>query len=169
MGWTEIKKELKSYDKERLVGMLAELYKNNKAVREYLDFYMQPDESALFEKYRQKVVEAFYPKRGFELRMIEGKRAISGFKKLGAGTRFVVDLMLVYVETGVRFTLELGDIDEPFYASLESTYKSALTLAQKEELLASFSGRAQKIVEDTNGIGWGFHDMLCEIHGDFYP
>ncbi len=76
--------------------------------------------------------------------------------------------MLFYVETGVKFTNDFGDIDEGFYSSMETTYVAALTLMRKESLLDKFADRAGKVVSDTSGIGWGFHDYLCDVHSDFY-
>lgn len=76
--------------------------------------------------------------------------------------------MLFYVETGVKFTNDFGDINEGFYSSIETTYVAALKFMQKENLLYKFADRAGKVVSDTNGIGWGFHDYLCEVHFDFY-
>ncbi|MET4083857.1 hypothetical protein ABIB40_003830 [Pedobacter sp. UYP30] len=48
MGLTDIKKELKKLGKEKLISLISELYKNNKSVKEYLDFYVNPNEAALF-------------------------------------------------------------------------------------------------------------------------
>ncbi len=76
--------------------------------------------------------------------------------------------MLFYVETGVKFTNDFGDIDEGFYSSLETTYLAALKLMKKENLLNKFADRAEKVVTDTSDIGWGFHDYLGEVHYDFY-
>ena len=162
------KKELKKLDKEQLIDLIADLYKKSKQAKEFFDFYAEPDEIALFKKYRDKVYEAFYPKRGFGFKLKEGKQAISDFKKLGTSTELIADLMLFYVETGVEFTNEYGDIDEAFYSSLEKTYLQALTLMKKENLLGKFVERATKVVRDTRNIGWGFHDELKGIHYDFY-
>lgn len=46
--------------------------------------------------------------------MREGKKALSDFQKLEPAAELIADLLLVYVETGVRFTNEYGDIDEAF-------------------------------------------------------
>ncbi len=169
MGLTEIKKELKKLDKEKLIDLVADLYKKNKSVKEFFDFYVNPNEKELFKKYKEKVFEAFYPKRGCTLKLKNGKTAISDFKKLEPSTDLLADLMLFYVETGVKFTIDYGDIDERFYLSLESTYLSALTLMNKEKLLARFADRAGKVVDDTSNIGWGFHDYLGQVFSDFYP
>ncbi len=168
MGLTEIKKELKKLSKDKLIDIFADLYKKNKAVKEYLDFYANPNEKELFEKYRDKVYEAFYPKRGFNLKLKDGKQAISDFKKLKPSPDLIAELMLFYVETGVEFTNQYGDIEEAFYSSLESTYFAALTLMRKENLLDKFAVQARLIVSDTEGIGWGFHDSLSDVYTEFY-
>lgn len=165
----EIKKELKKLDKNKLVDLVADLYKNNKAVKEFFDFYVYPNERDLFEKYRDKIFHAFYPKRGYTYKLKEGKKAISDFKKLGTSHELVADLMLFYVETGVKFTIDFGDINEGFYSSLETTYVEALKLMQQENLLDKFADRAGKIVNDAINTGWGFHDFLSDVYSDFYP
>jgi Fe2+ or Zn2+ uptake regulation protein len=76
--------------------------------------------------------------------------------------------MLFYVETGVKFTNDFGDINEGFYSSMATTYVAALTLMRKENLLDKFADRAGKVFSDTSGIGWGFHDYLCDVHSNFY-
>ena len=169
MGLTDIKKELKKLDKDKLIDLVADLYKKNKSVKEFFDFYVNPDERKLFEKYRAKVFEAFYPKRGYNYKLKDGKQAISDFKKLGISTELLADLMLCYVETGVKFTNDFGDINETFYKSLATTFVDSLTLMRKENLLDKFEDRVGKVVDDTSGIGWGFHDYLVQVWIDFYP
>lgn len=168
MRLSDVKKELRKLDKERLVDLLSDLYKKNKSVKEYLDFYVNPNEKELFLKYKDKVYEAFYPKRGDRFKLSDGKKAISDFKKLEPSKELLSDLMLFYAETGVEFTNEFGDIDEPFYNSIASVYSNALALMDKENILDKFADRAKKIVDDTSGIGWGFHDELGDIYSEFY-
>ncbi len=168
MGLADIKKELNRFDKAKLIALIAELYKKNKSVKEYFDFFVNPDEMALFEKYKTKVSEAFYPKRGYELKLKDGKQAIADFKKIEPAAKLLADLMLFYVECGVKFTNEFGDIDEAFYSSIEKMYLKALMLIQKEEILDKFKERVLKIVNDTSDIGWGFHDYLAGVYYDYY-
>ena len=169
MGLTDLKKELKTLDKDQLIGLIADLYKKNKAAQEYLDFYVQPNERERFEKYRTKVVEAFFPKRGYQLRLREGKKAVSDFQKLEPAAELLADLLLVFVETGVRFTNEYGDIGEAFYTSLENAYAKALVLMQQEKLLVQFAARTAQVVRDARGSSGGFYDYLAETREDFYP
>jgi len=168
MGLSDIKKELKKLDKEKLINLIADLYTKNKSVKEFFDFYVNPNERELFNKYRDKVFEAFYPKRGYGYNLKDGKQAINDFKKLGASSDLLADLMLFYVETGVQFTNDFGDINETFYSSIESTYLAVLKLIRDEGLLDKFSDRARKIVNDTIDIGWGLHDYLFDVYYQFY-
>ena len=169
MGLTDIKKELKKLDKDKLIDLVADLYKKNKSVKEFFDFYVNPNERELFEKYRDKVFEAFYPKRGYNFKLKDAKQAISDFKKLGTSADLLADLMLFYVETGVKFTNTFGDVNETFYRSLATTFFDSLCLMNKENLLAKFEERVGNVVDDTREIGWGFHDYLVQAWIDFYP
>ena len=169
MGLRDIKQELKKLDKEGLINLIADLYKKDRATKEFLDFYVKPDERALFNKYRDLVFEAFYPTRGHELKLKNGKKAISDFKKFNPASDLIAELMLFYVATGVDFTNDFGDIDEGFYSSLGSTFVAALNLIEKENLLEKFADPVSTIVNETDGIGWGFHDYICEVYYEFYP
>lgn len=168
MGFSEIKKELQKLDKDKIIELVADLYKKNKSIKEFFDYYINPNERELFEKYREKIFEAFYPKRGYNHKLKDGKQAISDFKKLSPSADFLADLMLYYVETGVKFTNEFGDIDESFYSSLESTFVAVLKLMKKENLLDKFDGRAAKVVSDSSEIGWGLYEYLFDAYYDFY-
>lgn len=169
MTLPDLKKDLNKFDKNKLIELIADLYKKNNAVKEYVDFRLNPDENELLKKYKQKVLEAFYPKREYDFKLKDGKQAISDFKKLEPSKILLADLMMYYVECGVKFTNDFGDIDEAFYSSLEKMYLRTLTLLQSEKMPDKFKTRAFKIVDDTKDIGWGFHDYLSETYYNFYP
>lgn len=168
MGLREVKSELNKQDKVTLIKHISELYKKFKPVKEYFDFYINPNEEKIIENYKEKVREGFYPKRGFDLKLSISRKAINDFKKLGASKESIVDLLLYYVECGVELTNEYGDIDENFYTSIGNTYSSALDLISKNGLLDKFKTRAYKIVTNTEGIGWGFHDYLGDLYYQHY-
>jgi len=39
----------------------------------------------------------------------------------------------------------------------------------RQERYYEFRDRCKRIVADTSGIGWGFHDMLSEIYDAYFP
>lgn len=168
MGLREVKRELNKLDKEDLIKHISELYKKYKPVKEYFNFYINPDEKQLLEQYKHKITEGFFPKRGYRLRLSVSRTAINDFKKLGTSPDSIADLLLHFVEQGVLLTNEYGDIDENFYTSIENTYSSALDLMSKNRILNKFEARTYKVVKDTKGIGWGFHDYLEAVYYEYY-
>jgi Family of unknown function (DUF6155) len=164
----EIKQELLKQDKATLVKHILELYKKYDSVKEYFDFYVTPDEEKILEKYKEKVKEGFYPKRGMELKLSLSRKAINDFRKLEVSKEKLGDLMLYYVECGVEYTNDFGDINESFYSSVENTFEKSLNYFEQEEALEKYKDRAEKILKDTDGIGWGFHDTIGDIYFSYY-
>ncbi|MCX6231848.1 MAG: DUF6155 family protein [Bacteroidetes bacterium] len=168
MSKHDLKKKLESLDKKKLIDLISVLYDKQKSVKEYLDYYVNPDEKEALKIYKVKVREAFYPKRGFGYKIAIGKKAISDFRKLKPATDSLVDLMMCYVESGVEFTNDFGDINEGFYASIESVYFDALKLIDKNGLHDKYQSRAYEILLETENIGWGFHDSLSYFYYEIY-
>jgi len=163
-----LKKYLSQFTKEQLVGQILELHKKYKDVKEYYEFSINPDVSSKRVRVKEAVLECFYPKRGFKLRLKDARKIISDFKKLEPDTESLADVMLYYVECGVQFTNDFGDIDEPFYNSIAGMFGNTAKLIQENGLNDVFLARANKIVEDTNGMGWGFHDELSDIYYNYF-
>ena len=81
----------------------------------------------------------------------------------------MLDLWLYYVECGVEFTNDYGDINESFYDSMINVYEKAvseLNVHDDENVFHRYETRFKAIVEDTSDIGWGFHDGLESLFGD---
>ncbi|MFY0675617.1 MAG: hypothetical protein JXQ87_19665 [Bacteroidia bacterium] len=168
MGLREVKKELDKLDKKEIIDIISDLYKKNKAAKEYFDFFAQPDENKLFKDYRDKVFYSFYPKRGFNYSLKNGKKAISDFKKLGPSDELVAELMLFYVETGVDFTNDFGDIDDAFYTSLAKTFDSALGLLYDTGSLEKYHDKVKNMIDKTGEIGWGFDDYIRQTYYNYF-
>ncbi|MCG8307181.1 MAG: DUF6155 family protein [Cytophagales bacterium] len=121
---------------------MSKHYKKFKPGKENFDFYLNPDETDILNRYKERVQEGFYPKRGDQLKLSISRKAISDFKKLGTSAGVLADLMLFYVECGVEFTNDFGDINESFYISIETTFAKTLKSISKEDLLPKFGERA---------------------------
>ena len=168
MGIANIRKELNKHDKDGLIDLIEYLYKNDKYAKEYLNFYINPNEAELFLKYKQKVYEAFFPKKGHKIRLAQGKKAIAAFKKFDTAKDLLADLMLCYAETGVVCVNHFGHVSEAFNNSIIGVYRQALTLMQEEHILDDFAERAEKVLNDSEDVGWGLDDELLMIYNEFY-
>lgn len=165
---SELKKELKEMDQKELIGLIAELYKKIPDVQHYLSAKLIGEGAVqnLYESAKRKITDEFFPDRGHgKLRLKEAKNVISNFKKLANDELKTIDLMIVYVENGTEFTNTYGDIDGRFYDSMLSMYeKACVECSNNEEAVKLFQDRLYDIVEKSDGIGWGYHDGLCEIY-----
>ncbi|MCX6246081.1 MAG: DUF6155 family protein [Bacteroidetes bacterium] len=168
MGITDLKKKLKELDHKDLIDLIINLYQVNKSVKEQLDFHFMRHENEILLIYKKKVLEAFYPKHGDQFHLKIGKQAISDFKKLKPNSNPLIDLEMYYVECGVRFTMEYGDINENFYNSVAKVYLEAMKLIDTYNLYGEFRERAFKVVTNSANIGWGFHDELADTYGQIY-
>ena len=54
MGLRELKAELKQLDNDALINHIAELYKKYKPVKEYFDFFINPNEKEIIEQEKAK-------------------------------------------------------------------------------------------------------------------
>lgn len=76
----------------------------------------------------------------------------------------VLDLMIYAVECGNRFTLDCGDIGEDFYDGLIEIYAAGTEKATQlpKDIRNIYRRRLEKIMKSSDGIGWGYHDGLCD-------
>jgi hypothetical protein len=165
-----LKNHLKNCSKEELISDITELFKRFESVKDFYQLKLSPHEDIqVIAKYKKIIEDEFFPKRGFgKARLSVARKAISDYRKVSKSPVNVADIMLFYVEQGVKFTNDYGDIDEPFYNSMESMYDKVTEWISKYKMQEIFEERCQRIVKDTAGIGWGFHDGLNEIYSSAF-
>lgn len=167
---TEVKKILKEESKETLIELLMDSYKAIPTMKEYLTikYGSQDNIEQLFESYKSKINEVFFPRnmRG-QLKLGDAKKAVTDFKKVCSEEKFVLDLMLYYVEMAIEFTNTYGSINDSFYNGVASMYYSvanSINKHEKPEIYSSLKKRLKAVVDNTSGIGWGLHEELGGIY-----
>ena len=164
---TQIKKATEGYKRDDCVQLILEIARLCPQARELLTLKFTENQNDILVKYKDKVRYEFFPPRGFgRLNLREAKKSISDFKKLCPDKIMVIDLMLFYVENCVEFTNDYGDIDERFYNSAESVYEQVVKEVNNAgmPIYEKFADRLEAVVNNTSGIGWGFHDCLRDIY-----
>jgi hypothetical protein len=162
----ELRKYLETKSHTDLVGDIVLFFSQFDGLKEYYSAHLGHGYSEeLLEKYKTIIRKEFFPTRGFgSARLSIARKAITDYKKVSQNLLGLVDLMLYYVEMGVRFTNEYGDINEAFYTSMENVYDGALKLITVNDLQEHFQTRCLKMVTETRNIGWGFHDTLNDMY-----
>jgi len=167
-GWNTVRQHLSDWNQPALLALVKDLYDVTPANRAFINARCQSegDGGETLEIYRNKIVEQFYPKRGEgKLKLGEARKAIREYRKATGNVSGVAELLMAYVENGVRFTCEYGDIDERFYNSVESVLNELADLLRGEarELYPKFRERLATVEKLTDGIGWGFHDSIAGV------
>lgn len=167
-GWSAVRQHLATWDHSALLALVKDLYDAEVTNRDFIHARCQAEDGGgeVLEKYRKKVVEPFFPVRGVgKLKLGEARKAIRDYRKATGSVPGTAELLMTYVENGVRFTQEYGDIDERFYNSIESALGelAALLRGEARELYPQFRTRLADIERRTDGIGWGFHDSTADV------
>ena len=170
MSKFSLKKYLQSLRKEQIVEVVLDAYDNSKAVQEYFDFYLQPNEKEKIKKYKAIIEKEFGVKNPMRagLKYSVAKKAISDFASLKPSPDALADLMLSLPEAACRFTREFGDMDEPFYNGAANNFKRALDFMAKHGLLENFKLRCTDCVKFASSCGYGFAGEMAELFLIYY-
>lgn len=166
----DLKKYLSGKNQTELIKEVLELCKIFPNVKEYYAANMVPDfEQEALKKYKKIIENEFFPARGFgKLRYAEMNKALSNFKKISKSTTHIADLMISCVEFGVQFTNAYGDIDERFYNKILTMYEDAAVYVVRATLEDVFQVRFRNVMNEGDGIGWGFSEGLAEIYYSYF-
>lgn len=166
LKWSDLKKSLQKSDKKELLNVIQELYKYSEDNRRYLLARFIDTEKApkVLEEYREIVVNEFFPEKGVgELRYSVAEKAISEYSEASGDFEGKMELMLTYVENGVEYTNEYGDIDEEFYDKIYEMLEQFCALLKTPEgkpLYTLFKERLLKVRDDSEEIAWCFGDAV---------
>ena len=165
MSKAQLKKHLSALTKEQIIEVILELYDARKEAKEYLEFYLNPNEDEKLEEYKRIIRDEFFPKRGEpKCRFNICRKAISDFKKLKPHPACLADLMLYYIEMGCEMTSMYGDMWEQYYITLETNYEKAMELIAKLGYTEQYSERIERMLKSVEDCGWGFPDTLYDIY-----
>jgi hypothetical protein len=169
-GWSAVRQQLATWEKPALLALLKDLYEAAGGNRDFIQARCQAGECGgeALEKYRGKIVEQFFPARGFgKLKLGEARQAIHDYRKATGNLPGMVELLMTYVENSTRFTHEHGDVDERFYNSVESALDELAALLRNEArgMYPQFRDRLARVEQMADGIGWGFHDFVGDVVG----
>jgi hypothetical protein len=167
---TALKKHLTNQSQEQLIKQIIDLSSTFANVNDYYQQKINPQsKDEIILKYKATIEHEFFPKRGHgKLGLAAAKKAISEYKKTTDDIYGVIDLMLFYVEQGVKFINEYGDIKESFYYSGEAVYDDALKLMTKHHITEFYEVRCKQICRYSSHTGYGFGDSIKDIYDEVF-
>lgn len=163
----DLKKYLRNKTEYELIEEIAKLYKTFPQVKEFYQSSFFDNDDEVLEKYKKIVIDEYiasgrsqFPK----MRASVARKAISDYKKVSCSNFGIADIMMTFVESGINCALEYGDINEPFYNSMEGMFEKAIKFIVAEELFLEFDARLKSALVNTCDMGWGFNDSLIDIY-----
>lgn len=169
MGLREIKKELQNFEKPQLIELILELYNKDKSTKDYLGFFMNPDEEALLEKYKEKMGKPFGVARAYKVKVGSVKSALTEFKRFGVSSSAIIRLHLHFVSVGIQHSLIGNYYRPPIYRALAASFTSAAALIDKEGLHKDFRETAERMLQDAWRIDYDFyHAMRASYATNFH-
>ena len=173
-SWKDIKPMLSGFSSPQLLGLVQDLYRLHAENASFMHARLLSDGTKKdhLTPYMTRIQLAISPKQPWkqDVKLADGRKAISEFKKANDDIRDTLTLMIYYVKCGNDFTLEFGDIDESFYDSLCSMFSSVvqtLLKQQDKELFTEFLPSLEADLDRVDGkIGWGYPDELSEYLAD---
>ena len=148
-AWRDVKAILSEKDKRELLKLVGDLYSLNKDNKVFIHSRFRIGKEQL-EPYKKVISDALYPDiyKNKSIRLSAGRKAISEYRKATKDTIGSIELMVHYLECGNQFTVNFGDIDEQFYSSLASMFKSILHTLIKEpsEVQEQYFSRLERVV-----------------------
>ena len=151
--------------------MVMELYDARREAREYLDYYVNPDENKELEKFKKIVFKEFDDdiSRDPQCRFSVCRKALSDFKKLAPSTNTLAEAMVYYVERVCEFSFYAGDLWEQYYDSAVSNFRSTLKFLVKNDMLEAMMPRVVQIMAWCWPCGYGFYDEIGDSFCELVP
>lgn len=169
MSKTTLKKLLAELDREQLTQVLLDLYDARKEAREYLEYFVDPDENAMMEKYRAVIAKEFFPAKGrIKGRTSVCKRAIKDFSLLHPSPRLIAELKMYLVESIVSYAVKMRSwIKESHENTLFAVFEEMLDYMFTHDLLVAFEPRIRQVLNTTKGLRGPVKSRTMEIFESF--
>jgi hypothetical protein len=169
-SWKDVKPVLSGFSSTQLLGLVQDLYRFSEQNASFMHARFLSDHTPgdHLAVYKKRIQQAISPKQPWKqaVRLAEGRRAISDFKKANGNISDTLTLMVYYVKCGNNFTLEFGDVDETFYDSLGSMFSKIVQMLlgqNNQDLAAEFLPTLETEFHRVDEkMGWGYSDELSD-------
>jgi hypothetical protein len=164
--WGSIKQQLNEKSKEELIDLIKKIFDFSSEAQAILQANMvESSDNTTLELFRENIKKNFITNRGFSKNMLtDSKRMVQEYSKTTRNTIGIIDLLLTFIECGTEYTVVNGDINEPFYDSLETAFEEMSNMIRicGVDTYRLFSNRIKALAEHADQIGWGYGDFLVE-------
>lgn len=168
MSKTQLKKFLNTLSHEQIMEVVLELYAARKEAKDYLDYFMEPDEEKMLEKYRAVITKEFLPGPGrVKGRTSRCRKAIKEFTTLHPHPSRIADLMLTMVESIMTYDRRVRWVKESQENAAVNTFREALDTIWRNEMMPQFDRRIATITDKISGLRHSFRSRMSDTYAEW--
>jgi hypothetical protein len=172
VSWRGIKTQLAGLDVDTLISLIHDLYALNKENKVFLQGRIGGKDAyaSLLESGTKKIIQEFFPDRGFgKARITPVKKIISGYKKATGDLIGTADLTLLFIEQFVKYCRECGGEAETKLASLSVAMKELLKILETCPAIIDVLMIEERLVQvkvDASFLGYGVGFEISDLIDD---
>lgn len=165
-SWSDVKAKLADFDRVGLIGLVHDLYADNKDNQAFLHarFGLGDD---VVKPYKATIDRWLSPdfSKNQDTSVARAKKAIADYKKAVGLLEGLAELMVFFCERAAGFSNEIGLQDEGYFDALvrmfEQSLKTIVTLP--ESARPAFMERLNVVRNISHNFGYGVGDDMDEL------
>lgn len=161
-AWKAIRAKLASCSERDLLNLIGELYALNKANQYFLEARFMAATNQDLTAYKALIQRGVAPAPPKPFNLTLARKAIKDYEKATGNLEGTLDSMVYYVESGIQFSKDHGDIHDYLYGSLITMFKAILKKLAGLAPSASkaWLSRLAKLVSQTSTLS--YHEPLAD-------
>lgn len=164
MSKAQLKKELLGLDKDQLIQLVLDAYSARKEIKQYLDFFTNPDVDSLYEKYtnaiQKEMIRGKY--RRSTARLSKVKTWIKEFASFGIDPETVVKLSIFALEAGMQVE-SIKYVNRTFLNGMIAIAKNTLKFADKNNCFNIAAQQINRLLDGHLGTRSFVNSMRYEL------
>ncbi len=159
-------------DVDTLISLIHDLYALNKENKKFLQGRVGgvAAHASLLENGERKIIQEFFPDRGFgKARIAPVKKIIYGYKKATGDIIGTADLTLIFIEQFVKYCREYGGEADAKFVSLRIAMKELLKIVEICPAIIdvlAIEERLDRVKIDASYFGYGVKDDISYLIDD---
>ncbi|TDR41949.1 hypothetical protein DFR29_1093 [Tahibacter aquaticus] len=164
--WTDVKKNLASFDNPGLIALLHDLYTASKDNQAFLHTRFGLGDDVL-KPYKATLTRWLWPNwlKNQNTSVTTAKKAIADYKKAVGQPDGLAELMVFYCEQAAAFSSDVGLDDESYYDALVRMFEQALKTiaALPEQQRPALWTRLDQVRRLGHQVGYGISTSMDEL------
>lgn len=150
---------------------ITELAKKFENVRDYYATKLSPEDGLSdLEKYRKIIKDQFFPESGYgQVKLSIATQALNEYMKISKSPISVAELMLSYIEYGIKYLEEYGGGPENLCIRIGTLYEKVVKYTEKNKITDIFMERLDEIPEICQEFGYGLSFMVMDTYSEYFP